>query len=154
MITIREVRPGDIEKVAVLMRDMDVRECRAAGFTPYQGLFTAARQSALAWCGEVDGLPEALFGVTTSSFLLDTGYPWFLGSERARSNARAFLTVAPQYVARIEAMFPHLEGLVHAENRPAILWLRRLGFVVETEIVHSNGEPLHPFRKSRPCALP
>lgn len=148
MIAIREPQPRDIERIAVTMRPIDVAECRAAGHTPWQALGEAQRSSVLVWTGEVNGWPEAMFGVAPGNIVNGLGYPWFLGSERARKNARGFMHLAPLYLARIEVLFPRLEGTVSVRNTSALRWLVRMGFHVERHYtVLMRGEPMHRFTK-------
>lgn len=147
-VTIREAAVGDVERVAVLMAPMDVLECKAAGNTPWQGLTRARQQSALCWTGEIDGEPEALFGIVPGVVLAGIGYPWFLGSERARKAQRQFLVEAPRYLHLMETIFPNMEGAVHAHNAAAHRWLIRLGFHVEDWYQREmNGEPMLRFFK-------
>jgi hypothetical protein len=142
-----EPEPADTGKVAVLMCDIDVAECRAAGHTPWQALHTAYRSSALCWTGEVNGWPQAMFGVVPGSLASGLGYPWFLGSNTARKAMRHFLREAPQYITRMEALFPRLEGMVSTRNSSAIRWLVRMGFVVEDAVTVLRGEPMARFSK-------
>jgi len=147
-VTYRLAQPGDVERIAVAMCDIDVAECAAGGHTPWQALSNAKRQSVICWTGEIDGWPEAMFGVVPGSIMGGHGYPWFLGSNKARSRQRLFLTDAPRFLAPIETVFPRLEGCVAVRNTAAIRWLRRLGFVVEDHaILIMRGEPMHRFVK-------
>lgn len=146
-VLIREPEPLDTERVATIMRAIDRRECRAAGLSPWGALVEAQRMSALCWTGEVDGFPHAMFGVVPTSAATGVGSPWFLGSEVARRNARLFLVEAPKYLARIETIFPRLEGYVHAENKAAHRWLLRMGFNIEYWSRLMNGEPMFSFTK-------
>lgn len=147
-LLIREVRPGDVERVSVLMREVDRAECRAAGQTPWQSLNKAVALSALSWTGELKGWPHAIFGVVSGSAVTGLGHPWFLGSNDARRQQRAFLRVAPGYLGQIELMFPRLTGQVSQRNVAAIRWLRRMGFVVEDRWSFlRGGEPMFDFRK-------
>jgi hypothetical protein len=148
VLLIREPQAQDVERIAVCMAEIDVAECRAASHTPWQGLSEAKAMSALVWTGEVDGWPEAMFGVVSGSAVTGLGHPWLLGTTRARRQVRAFMQDAPGYLQRIEALFPRLTGRVAARNTAAIRWLCRLGFVVETHwTIRQQGELMHEFRK-------
>lgn len=146
-VTFREPALGDETMVSIRMRPADIVECRAGGHTPYVALKEAKARSALCWTGCVDGEPEAMFGVVPGNFLLGIGYPWFLGSARARRSQRQFLEVAPEYLGRMEALFPRLEGAVWAGNTSATRWLHRMGFVVDEQIVTLNDIAMHRFHK-------
>lgn len=148
MITFREPRAADAHDVAVVMAEIDVAECRAMGFAPWPALYQGMMQSAICWTGEIDGEPNAMFGLVVGSAVTDLGHPWFLGSEKARRNARAFLEIAPDYLRRMEVFCSRLDGHVAQRNRPAIRWLRRMGFVVEEqEPILMRGEPMLRFHK-------
>lgn len=146
-VAFRKPQPLDVERVATLMREIDRRECKAVGLSPWGALDGAVDASVLCWTGEVDGFPHAMFGVVPSSAATGIGSPWFLGSEEARKNARLFLAEAPKYLAQIEAIFPRLEGRVHVENQAGHRWLLRMGFRVDFRYHTMNGEPLFRFTK-------
>jgi hypothetical protein len=146
-VLIRDPQDLDVERVSVLMREIDKAECRAAGYSPWAALTEACETSVLCWTGEVDGWPHAMFGVAPVSVMGGVGAPWFLGSEQARRAARLFLREAPKYIARIEAVFPKLEGYVSTRNHSAKRWLARMGFQVENEYHVFNGEPMSHFTK-------
>ena len=129
------------------MAKIDVAECRAAGNGPYRALELAKAGSVMCWTGVIDGRPEAMFGVVPGSMITGLGYPWLLGTDKARSAQRLWLATAPGYVARIEALFPRLEGRVSQRNLVAIRWLRRLGFVVDADPRDFRGEPMLHFHK-------
>lgn len=147
IVTIREPQELDVERVATIMREIDRAECRAAGHSPWAALTEARDMSVLCWTGEVDGWPHAMFGVAPVSVMGGVGAPWFLGSDTARKAQRQFLRGAPKYLARIEAVFPKLEGYVSTRNHSAKRWLARMGFQVENEYQVLNGEPMSHFSK-------
>lgn len=149
-VLIREPQALDVVRVATIMRPIDVEECRACGHTPLEALIEAQRVSALCWTGEIDGWPEAMFGVAPASLIGGLGAPWLLGSNKARKAQRQFLREAPKYLAKIEALFPRLEGMVSVRNTAAIRWLARMGFSVEDWYqVNMGGEPFYRFVKGR-----
>lgn len=155
MIEFRPARWGDVNAIARRMRTIDAEECRIAGYTPKGALVAGYRQSDMLWTGTVDQRPEAMFGVVCTSLLTGEGRPWMLGTETARANARAFLTLAPAFLAQIEELCPRLENYVHRDNAASIRWLRRLGFVVEPELLHIGTAPVLRFwRAPPPCAGP
>lgn len=146
-VVFRSVEMRDVDRIAVSMAPVDVLECKVGGHSPAQALFKAKHESALCWTGEIDGWPEAMFGVVPSTILGGKGYPWFLGSRKARRAQKLFLVEAPKYLARIELIFPKLEGYVHLDNAAAIRWLQRLGFVLDLPSVKISGEPMLRFSK-------
>lgn len=146
-VVFRPVQMGDVEKVAVMMREIDALECRVFGHTPYEGLKLGVTQSAVSWTVEIDGWPEVILGVVPVSLVGGRGRPWLLGTPSAYKARRAFLSMAPEYVAKMEALFPRLDNLIAQRNRTSIRWLQWLGFVVEGKAVHYRGEPMLRFHK-------
>lgn len=147
MITYRRPQSGDVERIAAMMHPLDILECRVADHTPWQGLHEARVNSIMCWTAEVDGWPEAMFGVVPANLSTGRGYPWLLGTSLARQHAKAFLTHAPVYLETIEHYFPRLEGMVSTKNTAAIRWLHRLKFVVDTDIQVVREEPMRHFHK-------
>lgn len=146
MLEFRPPHPGDVEQVSVVMHPMDVLECKAAYHTPWQGLRNAVDLSTLVWTGVLDGKPEAMFGLV-ANVPAGVGNPWFLGSTRARSVQREFLTTAPRIISLMRALTPKMTGVVAVENVAAVRWLQKLGFVVEDGDLTSNGVVLRRFSK-------
>lgn len=129
------------------MAEIDKLECRVFGHSPWQALHAGVVKSARAWTAEVDGEPEAIFGVAPLNWTTGKGSPWLLGTDGARKVQRAFLTEAPKYLEEIEQMFPRLANMVSAKNTAALRWLPRLGFVIDQQVVLIRGEPMLHFRK-------
>ena len=146
-INFRPARLTDVGPIARRMREIDRIECAAVGLTPKAALRAGLRWSDLVWTGTINDKPEAMFGVVVTALVMGEGRPWFLGTDAARSNARAFLEIAPAYLAMIEAAAPNLSNHVHRDNAASIRWLRRLGFVVEPEVVQIGTEPMRYFWK-------
>lgn len=153
-IAFRPARILDIGPIARRMREIDRIECAAAGLTPKAALRQGARWSDMLWTGTINDQPEAMFGIVVTSYLTGEGRPWFLGTDAARRSARAFLEIAPAYLAQMEELTPHLENHVHRDNIASIRWLARLGFVVEPEVVQIGGQPMLRFWKAPACAGP
>lgn len=148
MIAFRQPQPADVGYIADSMAEIDVAECAAMGFTPAQALKEGYAHSLISWTADVDGEPQAMFGLLMGSAVTDLGHPWFLGTAAARHHARAFLEIAPDYLRRMEVFCARLDGYVSARNRPAIRWLRRMGFVVEEEQQQvMRGETMLRFHK-------
>lgn len=146
-VTFREPTRFDVGFIGARMAKIDRLECAVYGRSPTEALALAMDASVLCWTGCMNGLPQAMFGVTPVSLLTGWGRPWFLGTDKARKAQREFLTMAPDFLARIEVIFPKLDNYVHQSNGAAIRWLRRLGFVVETELQDHGGEPMLRFYK-------
>ncbi len=147
-LTFREPLSGDISRVASNMRAWDVRECKASGLTPRAALRLGVLGSSLCYTACVEGRAEAMFGVTGVSTLDRTGSPWLLATERAYDYPRAWLEVAPRFLALFRHRYPGgLENYVHRDNVRAVRLLRRLGFDIAPEAVHIGGEPMLKFAR-------
>lgn len=155
MISFRRPQRGDVARIARDMAAIDIAECAAFGYGPKAALRSALAASAYAFTGCVDDRAEALFGLSPVSMLEGHGHPWFLGTERARAGSREFLTIAPALLADLAKLYPRMDGWVAARNARAIRWLRRLGFVLDGEMVQSRGETMLRFHKGFViCASP
>jgi ribosomal protein S18 acetylase RimI-like enzyme len=126
---------------------MDRLECGVFGLKPEPALELAAIGSLKCWTGDLDGKPEAMFGVTADDLLSGIGRPWLLGTDRSIRAGRAWLTVAPSYVEQMAQGFRLLENWVHQSNIASQHWLRRLGFTIETEAQAVSGAPMLKFWK-------
>lgn len=138
-----------VEWVATFMRPADRAECAAAGATDMRkALEDCRRTSVLCWTATVDGEPAFICGVAPlRSMLGDTGVPWLLGTPLAPRHARALMRHFPTYIAQMQKVFSHLLNFVHAENKVAIGWLKRMGFAVhDTPLaVPPRGALFHQF---------
>ncbi len=142
-------RPNHIGTIAHRMQAIDRLECSISG-TPKDRLRYALRNSITAYTVKVDGRPEAMFGVLTTSFVYGEGAPWLLMTDVGAKQHKALVRLGKRYIA---AMFEHyslLHNRVHADNVKAIRWLASLGFAIgPVDVV--NG---HPIRKFSACAIP
>jgi len=145
MIEVRPAQPEDIPALAPRLRAVDCRECAAWGRTPQEALELALLSGGDAWTGLVDGSVEAMFGVTPKSLMDRLGVPWMLQTDAVPY--RAIVQHAPEWLARIERMFPKLENWISADNHESGRWLRRLGFTIDAEQTVIGGEPMHRFHK-------
>jgi len=102
------------------------------------------------------GEPAALVGVSTLSFLYNTGCPWMLATPSANRYRRAFIECANAYTQAMLSEYRSLENFVDARNTRSVAWLQRIGFELsEPEPYGALGLPFHPFRIERqtPCAI-
>ncbi len=146
MISIRPAENGDVSEIAPAMRPWDVRECRAMGFAPAEALAHCLDGSALAWTACLDGQPVAMFGAAAVSLVDGHGRPWMLGTEAVYRQGKAIMRLAPRYLAKLRALYPRMDNLVHQDNDRAIRLLRRLGFVMSPEARDVGGEPMVLFQ--------
>lgn len=150
MIEVVPASPAHIGTIAQRMAEIDRLECAAGGHTPKEALRHGLRNSVSAYTVKVDGRPEAMFGVLTTSLLIGEGAPWLLLTDVGHKQHKALVRLGFRY---IRAMFDHynlLHNKVHADNEKAIRWLARLGFAIgPVDVV--NGQPV---RKFAACVIP
>jgi hypothetical protein len=137
--------PAHVGTVANRMRMQDARECWAQGTSPKRALRMGLLGSAHAVTVLIDGRPEAIAGVTPVDLLSGIGQPWMLGTPKIMRPHPAWVVEAPLMVAEWRRLFPVLRNKVAADNRKAIMWLRRLGFKVAREHVIVGGVRFLPF---------
>src|SRR3954468_21476851 len=123
------------------MREADIVECRAMGYSPKQALREGLIASSLCLTTLLDGRPEAMFGLVVKSALPGEGTPWMLGTEAIYDHPRAMLHWGPGFVAAMLDSTPVLSNLVSVDNARAIRFLRRLGFSIgEDSMMFANAE--------------
>lgn len=146
-VTLREVRPGDVEHVAAHMREMDVKEVRALGDTPLQGLQRSVKGSIQVYTALVDGEPAAIIGTAPLAVIGGVGSPWMLGTDKVRLRRRAVMRLSRAYIHGMRQMFPTLLNYVHVDNKASVQWLESLGFEILPPVPYGrNGEMFHPFK--------
>lgn len=128
-IAVRRARFTDIPRVADFMRAADRAEVLAlSGKTPFDALADSVRRSDYAFTVTVDGLPEAIFGVGTVTAATGVGAPWFLSTDRAFVDRRAFLRASVVWRDMFLRRFPVLRNVVDDRNELSRRWLAWLGF--------------------------
>jgi hypothetical protein len=141
--------PGaaDIDALAANMRPLDVAECQAAGVTDLRECIAdGVQHSDLCWAVLIDGELAAIFGTRPLGSLLNpTAAVWLLGTPVLTANRRAFARHTPRYIRQMLQAHPHLVNFVHAENTPAVRFLRHHGFTIHEPVAVSTGAMFHPF---------
>lgn len=127
-VSIRPAEPSDIEPILADIRPADVVEMAALGTTPDEALREGLQRSDWAMTGLLDGVPVCMFGVAPRNVILGEGTPWMLAARGIESAQVAFLRACRPLVLDMLTIYPRLANAVHCENRPAVRWLRWLGF--------------------------
>jgi hypothetical protein len=141
--------PKHINSIARRMSAIDIKECAVFGHTPKQALRLGFARSYMAWTVMIDGQPEAMLGVTTLSLLDRIGRPWLLMTDVARCQSVSLVRLGRIYTEALHKQYDLLHNWVHADNRTAVRWLTRLGYLVGPVDVIA-GQPMRPFTK---CAI-
>lgn len=153
---VTEALPEHIPAIAENMREADAREVWASHrHSPLEALENSLARSELAWTCLISGVPAFMWGVARQGSMISrTGAPWLLGTDlffkAQRQLHREFLRQCPAYVAWMQARFPRLENVVHAENRLSQRWLKWCGFTLEKDVPELiNDEDFYLFWKER-----
>jgi hypothetical protein len=150
MIEVVPASPAHIGTIANRMRDIDKRECQWGGHSPKAALRIGLRTSLVAFTVKVDGRPEAMFGVCTTSWIYGEGHIWLLLTDIGAEQHRALVRLGRIYTRAFMRHYSLLRNHVHADNHKAIRWLTRLGFVVgPVDVI--RGEPMREFSA---CVIP
>ena len=128
------------------MREIDRLECRIGGHSPKEALRLSLYTSTLAWTVKIDGRPEAMFGVAPVCLISGEGSPWLLLTDVAARKAVTLVREGRRYSDAMQAAFPVLANVVHADNRTAIRWLQRLGYGIG-EPFDAGGHAMRPFER-------
>lgn len=148
-VAIVRAQTAHINRVARGLRAVDRAECAAMGYAPKAALRTALAGSSLAMTALVDGVPQAMFGVTPICALDRSARIWFLGSDAVMRHGRALLALGPDLIDMLHDGFATLENYVSTANAPAIRLLRRWGFQIDSEVHMFATIPFVAFRSVR-----
>ena len=148
---IRPARPEDADFLAPRLREIDQREAWAlARLEPGEALSLSLLRSTRAWTATAGGRAGLMWGVGPLGGLLGfVGSPWLMASDilEQPEAAREFIRQSRPGARELERGFRRLENRVHAENRPAMRWLKWLGFSFAPEPENLNGEFFYAFWK-------
>lgn len=146
MITIEPATFAAAEHIAEHMRDADRRELRdLSNVGPFEAVLEAMQLPGEKWVGSVDGVPAAIFGVTTVSILGNVGSPWLMGTDDTDKGARLLIQRGRELVADWASRYSLLENVVDGRNWKTVKWLKRLGFTFDHPIEVKPGVPAMRF---------
>ncbi len=143
-----ELVPGAMAhagNLAPRLRRIDRIECEAMGQTGAQALHHGLAASAQTWTALIDGAPQAMFGVVVACATSGEAIPWFLGSTRVASEARALIGLGPDIIAAMHRHGRCLRNFVSCDNRAAIRLLEHWGFFVEPDPIAVRGIAFRRF---------
>lgn len=122
-----------IDFVAENMRAEDRAEVMASnGLHPLPALQKSTEMSAWKVTLKIDDEILGIIGlVATNDEML--GIPWMLGTHNVKKRAKSFMRVMPTVLGVMKQFNPVLINYVHAENKPAIRFLKQLDFKLEDE---------------------
>jgi len=128
-IQIVPVERWHIDHVAERMRDVDRKECLLiGGMTGKQALEHSVASPGQHWAALFDGEPAALFGVATDTVMGGgVGEVWLLGTDRLRTDWRAFARASRPVMDAILTRYSAVSNVMLTENRLCMRWLAWLG---------------------------
>lgn len=115
-------------ELAPNMRETDAKEVLASnGLDPLSALIASIQNSRKPETIYANGKMVGMRGVGHAGTV---GYPWLLGTPEMVSFAKSLHATAKPWVDNYLLEYPLLYNYVSEDNRAAILWLKRLGFVM------------------------
>lgn len=145
--------PADIQFLAHTLRQADIDECAAGGFTPLDALQRSVDGSFLNYTLKgPTGIPAAIVGVGHSQLGPEWGCAWLLGSEDIVEHKYLFLACSRPFLEHlfIESNKDVFYNSSFYANTVHHEWLRWLGFKFLREIkLPPHDLPFYEFVKLR-----
>lgn len=149
---VREASLQDVHDLGPRLRAADVREVKALGFTPEDGLMMSwksspQRYSIISTSGEVVGM----FGVGPAHHIGESigasvGSVWLVGSDGLKDIRVTFLKSCEHWVEVLHRDYEVLWNWSDARNNLHLRWLEWLGFkIIGTAPIGTAGELFHQF---------
>jgi hypothetical protein len=128
-IVLVPVEDWHIAFVAEHMRAVDRKECEVlGGMTGKEALQQSVQAPGRHWCALFGGEPVAIFGVSTGTLMGgDIGTAWLLGTDRLRTDWRAFARASRSVMNEILRHHSAVSNVLLTENRLCMRWLAWLG---------------------------
>jgi hypothetical protein len=149
MNLVRTADWSDVEFLAERLRQHDIEEVGALGFSPLDALSHGFDNSAVCYTGlEPDtGLPLCMMGVVQSPYP-NLGLIWLLGTPAIQKHGWRFLSMSRPMLAEMfeTTGFEGFYNYTYAKNHEHHKWLRWLGFTFIRK-VKAGGSPFYEFIK-------
>lgn len=115
------------------LRQMSAREMALMpARNPLQAAVEMVRQGAYVWTGRIDGRVVCMWGIQRPSLISREAYMWFVSTAEIDEHpfmvARKSKLFIDEVLARGE--FEYICGVVDAEFKRSVRWLKWLGFTV------------------------
>lgn len=147
----REATKDDVYALAPKLRAADIREIRALGLTPEDGLMASwkacPQRYSIVSSGEIIGM----FGVGPSHHMSErlgqpVGSVWMLGSDDLKRVKIGFLRSCHEWLEVLHRDYTILWNWADARNNLHLRWLEWLGFkIIGTAPIGVKGELFHQF---------
>ena len=142
--TVTMYTPEDGEHVAANMREMDVFECKAVGFsTSLEAINESVKASNQAWSLCYGNMPLCVFGDVSDS--AGGAVIWELGTNAIRHHKKGFMMSSRKIIHNYLKRYKYLTNVVCMDNHESVRWLKWLGaeFLEDTAII--QGKPFQRF---------
>lgn len=147
----RRVTAEDILQLSENARVLDVQEVEAVThMTMHETLEYSVRTSSLCASAYVDGKLNAILGVCpqSTSIINTVGVPWMIGTDLVTENRRVFCAEYSTIINQMLGEYSLLENYVDSRNKPAVTFLRKAGFTLESPKPFGiKGVNFHRFYK-------
>lgn len=130
-VILRRAIPDDARVLHGILRDEDLRECRAAGVSGYGALrsaFDSIGAEVYAAVYAPTGEVMALFGSAPVALAGSEAAVWLLGSRRIDECKFEYLRFGRRYLAYLLSRYAKVYNYVDARSMKSIRFLRLLGF--------------------------
>lgn len=150
MITFLPAAIEHVRYVAANLRELDRKELEHTGTRDaFTALWTSWQLSdGNAVTAIADGRPIAMLGVAPN-YLLGEGVPWMLGTPEVAKHQRDLLHWSRIMVTHWLTEFPILMNEVWVGNKPAMRYLRHVGFEFASPRQNEYGAEMAVFYKRR-----
>ena len=150
-VAIRPSVAGDVDYLAIRLRDCDVNEIWASNRqTPEAALKEGLECSAPCWTLTNKGNPVAMFGCGPNASAPDMyGCIWLLASDELEAVKTTFLKQSRRFIAEMLKTYPVLFNLVDNRNRVSIEWLKWCGAAMALPAPHGPDARLFRYFEFR-----
>ena len=131
------------------LRKNDLREVWLSDSDPLQALLTPIVDkedlNATTYTATVGGEPICMFGTVKATD--NQAVVWALGSDKIFKYRKSFVKASIEVVNLLQNNYEKIWNVVPYDHLDTIIWLKKLGFIIENDFVLQKNVPmLHFFR--------
>ena len=138
-----QVTPEHVETLGRTMRDLDARECLAAGFeSPMEAAQASVEMAAFSWSCVLGDQLLGIFGVTNASFTGGHATLWLLTTDAADRNKLAFFKAAHAGLSKLRSQWREINVGIDSQHNRALRLAWAMGFKLTEKYQHPDtGAP-------------
>jgi len=129
------------------LRNNDLREVSLANSDPLEALVTPLTMKAPTYSAMVEDKPICMFGTVPEQERKHHAIVWALGSNTIFKYKKSFVKASLSMVELLQAKNKTIWNIVPEDHYDTILWLRRLGFTIEGQVVNIKNTTLLHFTR-------